>query len=82
MKKIVFILILLMGSIGFSQTLKLSVYSEVSILTVGPGEELFTAFGHTAIRIKDPLLRIDVVYNYGMFDFNQPNFYTNFVSGI
>ena len=52
----------------------LSVYSEVSIITADPGTELFEAFGHAAIRIKDPVLQLDVVYNYGMFDFNAPNF--------
>ena len=59
----------------------LSVYSEVSIITAGPGSELFEAFGHAAIRIKDPVLQLDIIYNYGMFDFNAPNFYTNFVKG-
>jgi len=59
----------------------LSVYSEVSIVTAGPGTELYEAFGHSAIRIKDPVLQLDLIYNYGMFDFNQPNFYTNFTKG-
>lgn len=82
MKRILCILgFVLVSFAGQSQTVKLSVYAEVSILTVGPGDELFTAFGHTAIRVKDPLLRLDVVFNYGMFDFNQPNFYLNFAQG-
>ena len=55
--------------------------SEVSLVTCGPGEELYEAFGHTAIRIHDPNLKFDVVFNYGTFDFNQPNFYYNFVTG-
>lgn len=59
----------------------LSVYSEVSIITAGPGTELYEAFGHSAIRIKDPVLQLDLIYNYGMFDFNQPNFYANFTKG-
>lgn len=59
----------------------LSVYSEISIVTAGPGTELYEAFGHSAIRIKDPVLSLDLIYNYGMFDFNQPNFYTNFAKG-
>tara|TARA_R110001592_G_scaffold173791_3_gene412501 strand:+ start:24 stop:1193 length:1170 start_codon:yes stop_codon:yes gene_type:complete len=61
--------------------INLSVYSEVSIVTAAPGSELYEAFGHAAIRIHDPLLQIDVIYNYGMFDFNAPNFYSNFVKG-
>lgn len=59
----------------------LSVKSEISIITAGPGSELYEAFGHSAIRIKDPILNIDLIYNYGVFDFNQPNFYTNFAKG-
>jgi hypothetical protein len=66
---------------SYAQYVQLSVYSEVSIITVGPGNELFEAFGHSAFRIKDPMLQIDLVYNYGMFDFNAPHFYLNFVKG-
>ena len=55
--------------------------SIVTLVTCGPGEELYEAFGHTAIRIHDPSLGFDAVYNYGTFDFNQPNFYWNFVQG-
>lgn len=53
----------------------------MSLVTCGPGEELYEAFGHTAIRIHDPLMQFDAVYNYGTFDFDQPNFYGNFVMG-
>lgn len=65
----------------FAQHITLTPESEVSLVTCGPGEELYEAFGHTAIRIHDPNLGFDVVYNYGTFDFNQPNFYWNFVTG-
>jgi membrane-associated HD superfamily phosphohydrolase len=51
------------------------------VLTCGPGSELFTAFGHSALRLHDPILKIDKVYNYGTFDFNAPNFYLNFAKG-
>ncbi|MEQ6123927.1 DUF4105 domain-containing protein [Pseudotenacibaculum sp. MALMAid0570] len=83
MRKIYFILFLFFISFQNlnSQSLQLSVYSEVSIITVGPGNEFFETFGHSAIRIKDPVLNFDLVYNYGMFNFNQPNFYANFAKG-
>jgi hypothetical protein len=42
---------------------------------------LYEAFGHSAIRISDPDQGLDVVYNYGVFDFNQENFYLNFAKG-
>ena len=81
-KKLLLILFFFFGfQTTFSQYVKLSVYSEVSVITVGPGNELFEAFGHSAFRIKDPVLKLDLVYNYGMFDFNAPNFYLNFVKG-
>ena len=76
---------LLLFILSFSSNLKaqvnLSVYAEVSIVTAGPGEELYEAFGHSAIRIKDPVLNLDLIYNYGMFDFKQPNFLLNFAKG-
>lgn len=59
----------------------LSEASQVSLVTCGPGEELYEAFGHTAIRVHDPAVGFDAVYNYGTFDFNQPNFYWNFIQG-
>jgi hypothetical protein len=39
------------------------------------------AFGHSALRVKDPVKRIDVVYNYGTFDFEKPNFIPNYIKG-
>ena len=59
----------------------LSSKSSVSLLTCGPGEALYEAFGHSAIRIQDPVQGLDVVFNYGVFDFNQENFYMNFAKG-
>lgn len=53
----------------------------ISLLTASPGTELYSVFGHTAIRVQDPLHEIDVVYNYGVFDFNTPNFGLKFLKG-
>lgn len=80
-KKYFFTLIFLLIFKSLHAQITLSVYSEISIVTAGPGTELYEAFGHSAIRVKDPMLRLDLIYNYGMFDFNQPNFYSNFVKG-
>ncbi len=83
MRKIHFFILFLFVSFQNikSQDLQLSKYSEISIITVGPGEVLYEAFGHSAIRVKDPVLKMDIIFNYGTFDFNQPNFYLNFVKG-
>ncbi|KGL63254.1 DUF4105 domain-containing protein [Polaribacter sp. Hel1_85] len=80
-KKYFFLLFLLSIYAPLKAQVQLSVYSEVSIITAGPGDELYEAFGHSAIRIKDPILNLDLIYNYGMFDFNQPNFLLNFAKG-
>ncbi len=54
---------------------------KVSLLTCGAGTELYSTFGHSAIWISDPLSGTDIVYNYGTFDFNTPNFYVKFTRG-
>jgi hypothetical protein len=76
-----FILICFFSVIKNTAQVNLSVYSEISIVTSGPGKELYEKFGHTALRIKDPVLNLDLIYNYGVFDFNAPNFYSNFAEG-
>ncbi|MCH3881960.1 MULTISPECIES: lipoprotein N-acyltransferase Lnb domain-containing protein [Tenacibaculum] len=82
MKKIILVLVFLLKiQFNFSQSIQLTENAEVSIITVGPGKVLYEKFGHSAIRIKDKSLNIDQVYNYGMFDFNAPNFYSNFTKG-
>lgn len=65
----------------FSQAPELSSNSYISVITCGSGEELYTSFGHSALRVQDAALGIDVVYNYGTFDFNTPNFYMKFCRG-
>ena len=65
----------------FSQYPSLSQQTKVSIFTCDKGEELYTTFGHTAIRIKDDINKLDVVFNYGQFDFREGNFYVKFVKG-
>jgi hypothetical protein len=54
---------------------------KISILSIGEGPSLVDAFGHTAIRVKDSELKNYVVFNFGVYDFNSPNFYSNFVKG-
>lgn len=80
MKKITGLL-LLIATLCHGQV-QLSDRAEISVLTLGPWQgEVFTAFGHSAFRVYDPVRRIDAAYNYGVFDFDQPNFYLNFARG-
>lgn len=81
------LLFLLFSCIGytFSQNvnpMQLSTYSQISVITSGPGDALYEKFGHSAIRVKDPVLQLDLIYNYGIFDFEDPNFYVNFTKGF
>ena len=62
-----------------SQYKQLSPNSRISVLTIGSGISLNDAFGHSAYRVKDSL--IDIVFNYGVYDFDTPNFYTKFAQG-
>ena len=54
---------------------------QVSLLTCSPGSELYSIFGHSALRIRDEQTGTDIVYNYGTFDFGDPEFYSKFVNG-
>lgn len=80
-KKTLFILLLLSSFIGFSQSLPLSKDAKISVLTCGLGNESYSLFGHTGIRVSDPGNNFDVVYNYGTFDFRTPNFVMKFAKG-
>ena len=65
----------------FGQNLLLSKDAKACVLTCGTGNESYSLFGHTAIRISDSFNNIDVVYNYGAFDFSTPNFVLKFAKG-
>lgn len=58
-----------------------SCHLRISVLTCAPGEELYSTFGHTAVRVIDSATFSDIVYNYGTFDFSDPDFYLKFVLG-
>ncbi len=55
--------------------------SQISLVTCDPGLALYGKFGHTALRVQDTAQHIDWVFNYGVFDFNKPNFYAKFIKG-
>lgn len=59
----------------------LSSDAQISILTCEQGDEIYSLFGHSAIRILDPNLELDEVYNYGTFDGFEENFELKFAKG-
>jgi hypothetical protein len=80
-KTVLFLFLLLASKLTYAQQNILSEQAEMSVLTIGPGTSLNDSFGHSAFRIKDPVKGIDVVFNYGVYDFNTPHFYTKFAQG-
>jgi len=84
MKKVIFPILLLLSFRAQSQDqpITLTEAAQISVITCGPTpNELYAAFGHSAIRVFDPYQQVDFAYNYGVFDFDQPNFYLNFARG-
>ena len=55
---------------------------DIALLTCGPGDEVYSLYGHTAIRYTDHRTGEDMVINYGMFSFNQDYFVLRFVFGL
>jgi hypothetical protein len=83
MKHAVLVILLMLGLQAGAQTPVLSPAAEISIITCGPWQgEVYSAFGHSAIRVYDPVNGLDDAYNYGVFDFNQPYFYLNYTRGL
>lgn len=60
---------------------RLSDRATISLVTYSPGDELYTAFGHSSIRVRDDTQEIDRLYNYGTFDFETEAFYLKFARG-
>jgi hypothetical protein len=73
------LLIFTIGSVELLHSQQLTKDAKISLMTGTPGDQLYNCFGHSAIRIEDPNLRMDFLYNYGTFDFDTPNFYLKFV---
>ncbi len=65
----------------FFGDMQLTDASKVSLITIGPGDELYSGFGHSVLWIADPATGIDRAYNYGTFSFQSENFYIKFLRG-
>ena len=55
--------------------------TEISVLTCSPGDQIYSIFGHTAVRVFNKNIGLDAVVNYGLFDFDQESFVYRFVKG-
>lgn len=85
MKKITLCLCLTLISASlFAQGTKITLSDQatVSLLTVDQYDALWAAFGHASLRIYDPVTGVDRAYDYGVFDFTSPTFYSDFTKGL
>lgn len=55
---------------------------KISLLTCGPGHEVYSLYGHTAIRFQDLRNHQDLIINYGIFSFKQKKFILRFIFGL
>jgi hypothetical protein len=80
-KSFVILVFLLFYFVGQTQINTIAEDAQISIITIGPGDQLYDSFGHNAIRVSDPSNGKDLAFNYGTFDFTTPNFYLKFGRG-
>jgi hypothetical protein len=74
LKHLLTLITLLLSCVHFGQ---LSPQAKVYLLTCDPGDEIYTQFGHSAIRITDKQADIDLCFNWGMFEFDEDEFEFN-----
>ena len=54
---------------------------EISLLTCTPGPVAYSMYGHSALRVHNFTTNLDLVFNYGVFDYHEDNFVFKFVKG-
>lgn len=83
MKKILqqLFLLIIVATVQTNSFAQDSSHLRISLLTCTPGDELYSTFGHSALRVTDSSSVQDIVFNYGTFNFDDPNFYTLFIRG-
>jgi hypothetical protein len=81
MKKIRFVLLILLVSVNYNLFSQQSPGAEVYLVTCSPGTETYSIYGHSALRIVIPSENLDMAYNWGVFDFATPNFVWKFAKG-
>ncbi len=55
---------------------------EIGLITCSPHEEVYSLYGHSALRYHNLLTGEDLVFNYGIFNFEKPHFVLRFVFGL
>ena len=55
---------------------------QISVITMGPGQELFSRFGHIGLLVEDKTEKTEKVYNFGMYNFNNPALRFKYLKGF
>jgi hypothetical protein len=86
MRKYILILFIILSQWVSSASLgdyiqNLSDQAQIQLITCTQGEQVWSKYGHTGIRLIDPEHHIDIVFNYGIFNLMSDDFYAKFVKG-
>lgn len=81
LRRIALIIVLFFFVKNADALVEVSNQTNFSLITCSPGTEVYSLFGHSAIRLEDKSQDIDIVFNYGLFSFESENFYWNFSRG-
>lgn len=81
MKKLLFTIFLFLFFYKADSQIPDSCQFRISLLTCSPGQEIYSIFGHSALRLRDSSRNLDIIFNYGTFDFEDPNFLAKFGRG-
>ncbi len=64
-----------------AQSVQLARSAHISLITGRPGQDVYNLFGHSGLRVYDPSIGLDIMYSYGTFDFEDPDFLLKFTQG-
>ena len=81
MRKIILAILLFSASLTWAAPRVLSDSASIYLLTCTPGTQVWSKYGHTGVRVVDASQRLDIVFNYGLFDLDSEDFYVKFVYG-
>lgn len=76
-----FVISVLLVSLSLGVRANIDTEPKISLLTCTAGDELYSQFWHSALRVNYPSRNSDIVFNFGTFDFSTPNFYYKFIKG-
>ena len=81
MRKLILSILLIISCCSWATPRQLSDSAQIYLLTCTPGNQVWSKYGHTGIRVMDNTQKLDIVFNYGIFDLTSDDFYIKFVHG-